>query len=143
MDRRSLIAAGTVALSSVVAQPAAASNSKPSRSSGPALSIAGLGLPVIADGRLRNYVFVSLRLVLGQGKTIEQMRSKEAFFRDALVKAAHRTPFSVAGDWTRLDEARMSSALVSAANSISGPGSITQVEIVAQTPRRQAGMQAS
>lgn len=140
MDRRSLIVAGTVALSSVVAQPAAASNSKPSRSSGPALSIAGLGLPVIADGRLRNYVFVSLRLVLGQGKTIEQMRSKEAYFRDALVKAAHRTPFTVPGDWTRLDEVRMSSALVAAANGIAGPGSIRQVEIVAQNARRRSGM---
>lgn len=136
MDRRSLIAAGTAALTSVVAQPVVASNSKPSSSSGPALSIAGLGLPVITDGRLRNYVFVSLRLELGRGKTIEQMRSKEAYFRDALVKAAHRTPFSVAGDWTRLDEARMSSALVFAANSISGPGSVTRVEIVMQTPRR-------
>ncbi|KAF7441440.1 hypothetical protein A1F99_142760 [Pyrenophora tritici-repentis] len=47
---------------------------------------------------------------MGRGKTIEQMRPKEAYFRDALVKAAHRTPFSVAGDWTRLDEARLSSA---------------------------------
>ncbi|MGO8609676.1 hypothetical protein ACC848_42730, partial [Rhizobium johnstonii] len=82
-----------------------------------------------------------LRLEMGRGKTIEQMRPKEAYFRDALVKAAHRTPFSVAGDWTRLDEARLSSALVSAANSISGPGSITRVEIVAQTPRRHSGMQ--
>lgn len=143
MDRRSLITAGTVALTSAVAVPAAASSSeKPASSGGLALSIAGLGLPVIADGRLRNYVFVSLRLELGRGKTIEQMRPKEAFFRDALVKAAHRTPFTVAGDWTRLDEARMSSALVAAANGISGPGSITRVEIVAQNARRRSGMQS-
>ena len=114
MDRRTLISAGAVALAST-ATSAAASSSE-SSAAPPALSIAGLGLPVIEDGRLRNYVFVSLRLVLGGGKTVEQMRPKEAFFRDALVKAAHRTPFTVPGDWTRLDERALSAAVMSAAN---------------------------
>ena len=138
MDRRTLISAGAVALAST-ATSAAASSSE-SSAAPPALSIAGLGLPVIEDGRLRNYVFVSLRLVLGGGKTVEQMRPKEAFFRDALVKAAHRTPFTVPGDWTRLDERALSNALVAAANSISGRGSVTRVEVVAQNPRRRSGM---
>ena len=122
MDRRTLISAGAVALAST-ATSAAASSSE-SSAAPPALSIAGLGLPVIEDGRLRNYVFVSLRLVLGGGKTVEQMRPKEAFFRDALVKAAHRTPFTVPGDWTRLDERALSAAVMSAANAISGRGSV-------------------
>ncbi|KAF7441450.1 RibH Riboflavin synthase beta-chain [Pyrenophora tritici-repentis] len=65
----------------------------------------GLGLPVI-DGRLalRNYVFVSLRLEMGRGKTIEQMRPKEAYFRDALVKARTARPSAwraTGHDWTR------------------------------------------
>jgi hypothetical protein len=140
MDRRTLITAGTAAAASAVATSAAASSSEGGSSAPAALSIPGVGLPVIADGRLRNYVFVSLRLVLGAGKTAEQMKSKEAFFRDALVKAAHRTPFTVQGDWTRLDERRMSAALVTAANTISGRGSVARVEIVAQNPRRRSGM---
>lgn len=140
MDRRTLITAGTVAVASAVATSAAASSSEGASAAPAALSIPGVGLPVIADGRLRNYVFVSLRLMLGAGKTVEQMKSKEAFFRDALVKAAHRTPFTVQGDWTRLDERRMSAALVAAANTISGRGSVARVEIVAQNPRRRSGM---
>ncbi|MFN7111212.1 MAG: hypothetical protein ACK4M2_06205 [Brevundimonas sp.] len=139
MDRRTLITSGTVALAGVAATSAQASSSK-TTAEAPALSIPGVGLPVIADGRLRNYVFVSLKLHLGGGKTVEQMRSKEAFFRDALVKAAHRTPFTVAGDWTRLDESRMSAALVSAANAISGRGSVARAEIIAQNPRLRTGM---
>lgn len=139
MDRRTLISAGAVALAST-ATSAAASSSE-SSAAPPALSIAGLGLPVIEDGRLRNYVFVSLRLVLGGGKTVEQMRPKEAFFRDALVKAAHRTPFTVPGDWTRLNERALSAAVVSAAGAISGRGSVARVEVVAQNPRRRTGMQ--
>ena len=101
---------------------------------------ARVGLPVIEGGRLRNYVFVSLRLHLGGGKSVEQMRPKEAFFRDALVRAAHRTPFTVPGDWTRLDERALSAALINAANGISGRGSVARVEVLAQNPRRRSGM---
>ena len=141
MDRRTLIAAGTAVVAGGVAStgPASASSDK-APAPAAALGIAGVGLPVIEGGRLRNYVFVSLRLQLGAGKTVEQMRSKEAFFRDALVKAAHRTPFTVPGDWTRLDARAISNALVSAGNAISGRGSVAGVEIVAQSPRRRAGM---
>lgn len=141
MDRRTLITAGTVALSSGVASAALASSDAPAAPA--ALSIAGLGLPVIEGGRLRNYVFVALRLELGAGKTVEQMRPKEAFFRDALVKAAHRTPFTVPGDWTRLDERALSAALVSASVAISGRGSVRRVEVVSQSPRRRTGMPTS
>lgn len=137
MDRRSLIlAAGLTA----VASPTRAAAPHAAPAEAPALGIAGVGLPVIEGGRLRNYVFVSLRLHLGAGKTVEQMRPKEAFFRDALVRAAHRTPFTVPDDWTRLDERALSAALVNAANGISGRGSIARVEVIAQNPRRRSGM---
>lgn len=136
MDRRSLLVAA--GLTAVASPAAAAPASGPAEA--PALGIAGVGLPVIEGGRLRNYVFVSLRLHLGAGKTVEQMRPKEAFFRDALVRAAHRTPFAVPGDWTRLDERALSAALVNAANGISGRGSIARVEVIAQNPRRRSGM---
>lgn len=142
MDRRTLIAAGTVALTGGLPRPAAAASSD-APAAPASLSIAGLGLPVIDGGRLRNYVFVALRLELGAGKTMEQIKPKEAFFRDALVRAAHRTPFTVPGDWTRLDERALSAALVSASAAISGRGSVRRVEVVSQTPRRRTGMQPS
>lgn len=141
MDRRTLIAAGTATLTGALASASTVSASSDAPATGAAsLSIPGLGLPVIEGGRLRNYVFVSLRLELGAGKTVEQMRPKEAFFRDALVRAAHKTPFTLPGDWTRLDERALSVALVSAANTISGRGSVRRVEVIAQNPRRRTGM---
>lgn len=139
MDRRSLIVAGTAAVASALPRGAAAASSD-SPAAPASLGIAGLGLPVIEGGRLRNYVFVALRLELGAGKTLEQIKPKEAFFRDALVKAAHRTPFTVPGDWTRLDERALSAALVSASAGISGRGSIRRVVVVSQTPRRRTGL---
>jgi len=136
MRRRDLIAA-TAVLSAVA--PAALAEDAPA--GGASLSMPGVGLPIIAGGRLRNYVFVSLRLHLGGSATPETMRTKEAYLRDALVRAGHRTPFVVADDWTRIDPAALSASLIRSAATIAGRGSVTRVEIVSQAPRRRAGVQ--
>lgn len=136
MRRRDLIAA-TAVLSAVA--PAARAEDAPA--GGASLSMPGVGLPIIAGGRLRNYVFVSLRLHLGGSATPETMRAKEAYLRDALVRAGHRTPFVAADDWTRIDPAALSASLIRSAATIAGRGSVTRVEIVSQAPRRRAGVQ--
>lgn len=137
MRRRDLIAASAV-LPALAAGPAAASDA-PARS-GASLNISGVGLPVIAGGRLRNYVFVSLRLHLGGSATPESMRLKEPFLRDALVRAGHRTPFVVEDDWTRIDAAALSASLMRSAASIAGRGAVVRVEVVSQAPRRRTGV---
>lgn len=136
MRRRDLIAA-TAVLSAVA--PAALAEDAPA--GGQSLSMPGVGLPIIAGGRLRNYVFVSLRLHLGGSATPETMRAKEAFLRDALVRAGHRTPFVVADDWTRIDTAALSASLMRSAVTIAGRGAVTRVEIISQAPRRRTGVQ--
>ena len=136
MDRRSLVVSGALAATAVAT--GAEASGTPAAS--PALNIAGVGLPVIADGRLRNYVFVSLRLHLGGGATPETMRTKEAFLRDALVRAAHRTPFTVPNDWTRLDERALSASLIASAAAIAGRGAVSRVEVVSQAARRRTGV---
>jgi hypothetical protein len=136
MNRRKLFALAAVTAAGA-ASPALASGGGGGSSEAPALNIAGVGLPVIDGGRLRNYVFVSLRLHLGAGATPQTMRDKEPFLRDALVRAAHRTPFTQAGSWTQLNPQALSASLIQAANGISGRGSVTRVEIIAQNARRQ------
>ena len=108
MRRRDLIAA-SAALPVLAAGTDALAGDRPAPG-GASISMPGVGLPVIAGGRLRNYVFVSLRLHLGGSATPESMRLKEAYLRDALVRAGHRTPFLVPDDWTRIDEAALSAA---------------------------------
>ncbi|RZJ04396.1 MAG: hypothetical protein EON89_08075 [Brevundimonas sp.] len=141
MRRRDLIAASALLPAVAVADRALASEDAPA--SAPALGIPGVGLPVIAGGRIRNYVFVTLRLHLGGHATPETMRGKEAFFRDAIVRAAHRTPFTVANDWTRLDATAISASLMRSAVAIAGRGSITRVEVVNQSPRRRTGVRSA
>ncbi|KPF78518.1 hypothetical protein IP78_11060 [Brevundimonas sp. AAP58] len=141
MRRRDLFALGTLAVAATAAGSASAGG--PTSSSGtvaPSLNIAGVGVPIIAGGRIRNYVFVTLRLTLGSGQTPEMMRAKEPYYRDALVRQAHRTPFVLADDWTRVDSEAISAWLMRAAPSISGAGSIASAEVALQTPRRRTGV---
>jgi len=140
MRRRDLIAA-TIALPAVAMAAEAAAGDRPAPS-GASLGIAGVGLPIISGGRLRNYVFVSLRLHLGGSATPESMRPKEAYLRDALVRAAHRTPFVIEDDWTRIDVGALSSSLMRSAAAIAGRGAVSRVEVVSQAPRRRTSVRA-
>ncbi|HYC98307.1 hypothetical protein [Brevundimonas sp.] len=137
MRRRDLIAA-SIALPSIAAGTTASASDTPA--AGASLGIAGLGLPIISGGRIRNYIFVSLRLHLGGSATPESMRPKEAYLRDALVRAGHRTPFVVEDDWTRIDTAALSASLMRAAVPIAGRGAVTRVEVISQAPRRRTGV---
>ena len=104
------------------------------------LNLPGMGLPIITDGRVRNYVFIVLKLHLGPGHTVEAVRAKEAYLRDALVRAGHRTPFVLADDWTRLDTAAVSASVIRSASTLIGRGAVARVEIVSQTARRRTGL---
>jgi len=138
MLRRDLFTLGTMAIAATAAGTASASEDAPT--GGATLNIAGVGLPIIVDGRVRNYVFVTVQLTLGAGQTPDTLRAKEPYYRDALVKAAHVTPFVLANDWTQVDRAAISAMLMRVAPRISGAGSIARAEVALQTPRRRTGM---
>lgn len=138
MDRRHLLSLMGAGLGMSVAGPALASgDEKPAAA---VVNLQGVGLPVIAGGRIRNYVFVSLRLHLSASATMETVRAKDAHFRDALVKAAHRTPFTVADDWSQLDATALSRSLMASATRIAGQGKVSRVEVLHQAPRRRTGI---
>jgi hypothetical protein len=146
MNRRQMIAATSAA--GLAASAAATANASSSGESGgdPAAAVTanvtGVSLPVIADGRLRNYVFVGLRLHLKPGKAPEDIRAKEAFFRDALVRTAHRVPFTLADDWNRLHEGAINAAMLAISGVVMGPGFVDHCEVVAQTPRQRVNSPA-
>lgn len=134
MDRRQLLSliAGGIGMSAAGPALAGGGGAAPA-----VVNLQGVGLPVIADGRVRNYVFVSVRLHLSGSANMEAVRAKDAHFRDALVKAAHRTPFTLADDWSSLDAAALSRAMMAAANRIAGRGKISRVEVTNQAARRR------
>lgn len=99
------------------------------------VTMTGVGLPIIVDGRVINHVFVELKLHLKTGHPLEAVRAKDAFMRDALVRAGHRTPFVLANDWNRINSRTLSTAMMQIANQQVGAGTVTRIEIVRQTPR--------
>ena len=94
------------------------------------VDLAPVALPVVVDGRLVNYVFIDVRINLTGSADLAKLRDKEPYFRDALVRAGHRTPFTRYDNYTRLDEAKLKAALFAAATVIGGPGSIASIEVL-------------
>lgn len=120
-----------------VAMPASASD-KP-KDKGPAAStvvdLRPVAVPVVVSGQVRNYVFVTVRLMPGSKADITALREKEQFFRDALVRAAHRAPFTLADDYNRVDEARIAAVIMAASPRIAGPGQVKAAVVVKQQPK--------
>ena len=104
------------------------------------IDISVLALPVISKGKLINYVFVGIRLNVAKGFDAIAMREKEPYFRDALVRAAHRTPFTDPKSFTKLDEAAIKRFVAAEAVRIVGPRAIASVEIVTSQPQRVSGL---
>jgi hypothetical protein len=137
MLRRLLFAAALL----LIAGPAAASSEKegpPSKAVGQYVDLAPVGLPIVANGQLVNYVFVYVRINLTGGANVSKWREREPYFRDALVREGHRAPFTLAGDYQHIDTVRLTSALYRDASAIAGPGVVKSVVVNSQAPRWRA-----
>ena len=99
-----------------------------------------VALPVVVDGRLVNYVFVTVRLSISAKADPPTMRRLEPFFRDALVKDAHRNPFVRPDNYAALDDNRLKAVLIRDANAIAGPGMVTSALITREQPMHIDGL---
>lgn len=126
-----------------LAAPASASgggSADKAKTGGNHLDLAQMALPIVVNGKIKNYVFVQMRLKPAGGADLLKLRDKEPYYRDALIRAAHRVPFTRADDWTVVDEARLEATLLAEARRISGPRSFSAAELLRQTPRKRTGM---
>jgi hypothetical protein len=139
MNRRALIlaVAGAALSGPALASPSAETPAQPA-----SFNLTGVGLPIIVGGRVRNYIFVVLKLHLGQGHALDAVRAKEPYLRDALVRAGHRTPFVLADDWNQVDVEALSVSLIRSADALIGKGAIARVEVVSQAARRRTTVRA-
>ncbi len=137
MPRRMVLALLAAALAATPPAHAADEKKKPGKDELQAVDLAAVGLPVVAQGRLVNYVFAYVRLTTAPGADVAKARAKEPYFRDALIRAAHRRPFGDARDPNRIDEAALKAALLPEAQRIAGPGVLTGVVVVSQQPQHR------
>jgi hypothetical protein len=126
-----------VALALAVATPAHAAAPKKSEKVGQYVDLQAVAIPVVRQGRLVNYVFVQARLNLTDKGDPMVLRPKAPYFRDALVKAAHRQSLVDPQDPTRIDEAVFVAVLSREAAKVAGPGLVAGAEIVHQSSKRR------
>lgn len=138
MLRRALIAAMPAALLAGAAN--AAEEKKPKEEIGQYVDISPVALPVVVRGQLVNYVFVSVRVVLTRQANAGKWRAREPFFRDALVRAAHRTPFTRADNYAAIDVEKLKAAMMRESIAIAGARDIAAISVGNQTPKRTTGL---
>jgi hypothetical protein len=109
---------------------ALADEKKPKAPDAPVVNITPVALPIIVDGQLVNFVFVSLQLNLAPSANLSATREKEPFFRDAIVRSAFRQPFVVPTDYTKVDVAALKARMMAEAARIVGPGVVVSVTLV-------------
>lgn len=137
MDRRNLLAA---AFALAVTSPARAGHEKKEEGKGDVgqyVDLQPVGLPIVSNRTLVNYVFVYIRINLTSLANASKLREMEPYFRDALVRLGHRTPFTLPSDLTKIDTVRLTAALKQEVVRLVGPGKVTTVVVTSQAPRRR------
>lgn len=120
----------------LLAGPAAGSEKAEGGKVTPTVLLSPVALPVIVDGQLANYIYVTLRLSLSAKADSSKLREKEPFFRDAILRAAYRTPLQKAGDPNSLDPAKFRAMILRESAAVAGPGQVVGFQLLREQPQR-------
>jgi thiamine-monophosphate kinase len=94
----------------------------------PSMDQALIVVPVVREGRLVNYLFVSMRLELAGGDVFKH-QEKAHFVREALLFASHKAPLHDLQDSKKLNEAVAKAEFLAAARGVLGEKSVAGVKI--------------
>lgn len=99
-----------------------------------------LAVPVVRNGVLVNYLFVSLRIEIPQGVDLWRTREQAHFVRDALVRASHSTDLADPNDNNTLNEARALQVYRAAAIQVLGERAVGPITVVATYSSQGSGI---
>lgn len=99
-----------------------------------------LAVPVLRDGLLVNYLFVSARVEVSNAVDLWRTRENAHFLRDAMVRASHSADLSSPADPNTLNNARAIEVYRAAAISALGQQAVGGVSIVASYSSRGSGI---
>ena len=130
--------ASTLLAGLAAAQPSGGGHGKAATKGGEASADASrsmdapyLAVPVVRDGQLINYLFVSIRIEIAQGVDLWRTREQAHFLRDALVRACHTNRLDDPNDPNHLNEARALEVFRAAAVQALGERAVGRISIVA------------
>jgi hypothetical protein len=99
-----------------------------------------LAVPVVRNGQLVNYLFVSIRVEIAQGVDLWRTREKAHFLRDALVRASHVNDLTDPNDSNALNETRAIEVYRAAAIQALGENAVGPITIVATYSSQGSGI---
>lgn len=101
----------------------------------PSVQLASVGIPVMQNNRVVNYLFLSIKVNLTPKANMAKLRDMEPYFRDTIVRLASKTSFGQANHDDMLDDARFKAAMVPAFEQFAGKGAIKSIDILSQSPK--------
>lgn len=103
----------------------------------PIVKMQPFAAPIIENGKLINYIFLNLSLKLAEGVPVTVMEGQEPILRDAVIRAAYKTPFNKADSYNEVDAVRLKAFVLSQTTTLLGKGKVASVEITKQIARKQ------
>lgn len=99
-----------------------------------------LAVPVVRNGNLVNYLFVSIRIEIAQGVDLWRTRERAHFLRDALVRASHSNDLVDPNDSNALNQTRALEVYRAAAIQALGENAVGPITIVATYSSQGSGI---
>lgn len=112
------------------AGPALAAEEKPAAGASEAdlrIDLSGIGLPVLREGRVVNFVFIRARIQLNPGLTKADIEAREPFIREGLLRSAYRSPLNLPNDFMTIDPKHFEAVLLREAKATLGPKFVKSV----------------
>lgn len=97
-----------------------------------------IAVPIVRQGRLRNYVYVTVRITAAPGSDAIAMRDKGHFLRDALLRAVHRQDLAAPERDDQLNVALANEVFARVAREVLGANAVGSVQSMYLTSLRRA-----
>ena len=124
-------------IAALIATPAMAVEGAATIKIDPSIPLAPVAVPITENGKLVNYVFLSIKIMLSPKADLYRLVGQEPYYREALVRAGHRQSLGVPGDSNRVDEKLVKAVLKREAASFMDARMIASIEIVRQDPKKR------
>lgn len=135
MSRRKIIGFLWLSLVFGSANPVFASGGGEKTAVDPNVRLTQLGVPVVVNGKVVNFIFMNIKILLTPKADSVLLQQKEPFFRDALIRTAHKSDLLVAGRTDQIDVQKFKKVMIPVFSKIAGAGMISDIEIISQTPK--------
>lgn len=122
----------------VLCGAAQAADEPPAANASRHLETPNLVTPIVRQGQLRNYVYVTVRVVTPEGVDAQALREKGHFLRDALLRATHDQDLADPTRDDQLNQARATAVFTQVAKSVLGEASVQEVQLLFITSLRRA-----